>query len=128
MSTTHAYDYDVVIIGAGLAGLSLARQLLLNDGAVTILQIDKRLTIPQKGQKVGEATVQVSGYYFSKVLELEEYYSQIAASVRVRFAADGGSAVSACDSFARFFDYREARDEEHLLGVRRHPRSGCGLL
>jgi flavin-dependent dehydrogenase len=72
-STTRTYDYDVVIVGAGLAGLSLARQLLLNDEAVTILQVDKRLTIPQKGQKVGEATVQVSGYYFSKVLELEEY-------------------------------------------------------
>jgi 2-polyprenyl-6-methoxyphenol hydroxylase-like FAD-dependent oxidoreductase len=67
------YDYDVVIIGAGLAGLSLARQLLLSSDTLTILQIDKRLTIPQVGQKVGEATVQVSGYYFSKVLELEEY-------------------------------------------------------
>ncbi len=65
--------YDVVIIGAGLAGLSLARQLLLNSDHVTILQLDKRAEIPQKGQKVGEATVQVSGYYFSKVLELEEY-------------------------------------------------------
>ncbi len=65
--------YDVVIIGAGLAGLSLARQLLLNSGSVRILQLDKRLQVPQVGQKVGEATVQVSGYYFSKVLELEEY-------------------------------------------------------
>jgi len=70
---TNGYDYDVVIVGAGLAGLSLARQLLLNSGSVRILEIDKRLQVPQVGQKVGEATVQVSGYYFSKVLELEEY-------------------------------------------------------
>jgi 2-polyprenyl-6-methoxyphenol hydroxylase-like FAD-dependent oxidoreductase len=67
------YDYDVVIIGAGLAGLSLARQLLLSSDTVTILHLEKRLSIPQAGQKVGEATVQVSGYYFAKVLELEEY-------------------------------------------------------
>jgi flavin-dependent dehydrogenase len=70
---TNRDHYDVVIIGAGLAGLSLARQLLLESGSVSILQIDKRLQIPPAGQKVGEATVQVSGYYFSKVLELEEY-------------------------------------------------------
>src|SRR5712692_1094182 len=65
--------YDVLIIGAGLAGLSLARQLLMASDTITILQIDKRGEVPQRGQKVGEATVQVSGYYFSKVLELEEY-------------------------------------------------------
>jgi len=72
-SIKQQYDYDVVIIGAGLAGLSLSRQLLLADEHISILQFDKRGEIPQKGQKVGEATVQVSGYYFSKVLELEEY-------------------------------------------------------
>lgn len=66
-------DYDVVVIGAGLAGLSLARQLLLTSDDITILQLEKRNSLPQVGQKVGEATVQVSGYYFSKVLELEEY-------------------------------------------------------
>ena len=60
-------------MGAGLAGLSLARQLLLADDTLTILALDKRRQIPQTGQKVGEATVQVSGYYWSKVLELEEY-------------------------------------------------------
>jgi len=69
----HQDHYDVVIIGAGLAGLSLARQLLLASDRLTILQIDKRGQIPPVGQKVGEATVQCSGYYFSKVLELEEY-------------------------------------------------------
>jgi flavin-dependent dehydrogenase len=66
-------DVDVFIIGAGLAGLSLARQLLLADDAVTIVEVDKRRQVPPPGQKVGEATVQVSGYYWSKVLDLEEY-------------------------------------------------------
>lgn len=64
--------FDVIILGAGLAGLSLARQLRL-DSARRILLIDKRTRLPAPDQKVGEATVQVSGYYFSKVLGLEEY-------------------------------------------------------
>ncbi|HSL23715.1 MAG TPA: FAD-dependent monooxygenase [Vicinamibacterales bacterium] len=73
MLTSKPYDVDVVIVGAGLAGLSLARQLLMADDAVTILQLDKRQQVPPTGQKVGEATVQVSGYYWSKVLDLEEH-------------------------------------------------------
>ncbi len=64
--------YDVVIIGAGLAGLSLARQLLLESDK-TILLLDRRAAIPPPRQKVGEATVQLSAYYFSKVLDLEEH-------------------------------------------------------
>jgi flavin-dependent dehydrogenase len=63
---------DVVIIGAGLAGLSLARQLILTSRK-SILLLEKRPQIPPSRQKVGEATVQVSGYYFSKVLDLEEH-------------------------------------------------------
>lgn len=64
--------YDVAIIGGGLAGLSLARQLLLNSDK-TILLLEKRAAIPMALQKYGEATVQLSAYYFSKVLDLEEY-------------------------------------------------------
>ncbi len=64
--------YDVIIIGAGLAGLSLARQLLLNSEK-TILLLEKRAAIPMALQKYGEATVQLSAYYFSKVLDLEEH-------------------------------------------------------
>src|SRR5215510_7702905 len=67
-----ADHYHAVIIGAGLAGLSLSRQLLLNSDK-TILLIDKRAQIPSPHQKVGEATVQMSAYYFSKVLDLEEH-------------------------------------------------------
>jgi 2-polyprenyl-6-methoxyphenol hydroxylase-like FAD-dependent oxidoreductase len=65
-------QYDVVIIGAGLAGLSLARQLLLTSDK-TILLVEKRSEVPPVRQKVGESLVQVGGYYFSKVLDLEEY-------------------------------------------------------
>ncbi len=64
--------YDVVIIGAGIAGLSLARQVLLASDK-TILLVDRQAEIPPPEQKVGEATVQVSGYYISKVLDLEEH-------------------------------------------------------
>jgi len=65
-------DYDVAIIGAGLAGLTLARQLLLNSDK-KILLLEKRASIPPALQKYGEATVQLSAYYYSRVLDLEEH-------------------------------------------------------
>src|SRR5437588_2627323 len=65
-------EYDVVIIGAGLAGLTLARQLLLYSDK-RVLLLDKRTEVPTPRQKVGESTVQVGAYYYSKVLDLEEY-------------------------------------------------------
>src|SRR5215471_21820056 len=65
-------NYDVVILGAGLAGLALARQLLMNSRK-TVLLLEKWPEVPIQRQKVGEATVQVSGYYLSKVLDLEEH-------------------------------------------------------
>jgi len=64
---------DVLIIGAGLAGLALARQLLLASPEIRILMLDRLAEIPTPKQKVGEATVQVSGYYYSRVLEMEEH-------------------------------------------------------
>ena len=63
---------DVVIVGAGLAGLTLSRHLLLHTNK-TILLLDKLSTPPGSSQKVGESLVQLGGYYLSKVLDLEEY-------------------------------------------------------
>jgi flavin-dependent dehydrogenase len=66
-------EHDVVIIGAGLAGLTLARHLLLYTDK-TVLLLDKWNNPPHEApQKYGESLVQCSGYYFSKVLDLEEY-------------------------------------------------------
>jgi 2-polyprenyl-6-methoxyphenol hydroxylase-like FAD-dependent oxidoreductase len=65
--------YDVVIGGSGLAGLTLARHFLLWTNK-SVLLLDKRVNPPREApQKYGESLVQCSGYYFSKVLDLEEY-------------------------------------------------------
>lgn len=64
--------YDVVILGAGIAGLTLARQLLLYSDK-RILLLEKRPQIPPPRQKVGESNVQVQGYYLSKILDMEEH-------------------------------------------------------
>ena len=70
-----ANQHEVVIVGAGLAGLSLARHLLIHTKR-RILLLEKRTDVPSARQKVGEATVQVSSYYFSKMLDLEEHFFQ----------------------------------------------------
>ena len=71
--TAETLHTDVVIVGSGLAGLTLARHLLL--------ETDKRVVIVERyldeehnrtRQKYGESTVQLSGWYFGKVLDLTE--------------------------------------------------------
>ncbi|HMB51755.1 MAG TPA: FAD/NAD(P)-binding protein, partial [Thermoanaerobaculia bacterium] len=61
-----------MILGAGLAGLTLARHLLLDtDRRVTV--VERNAEVPVARQKVGESSVQLAGYYFSRVLDLEEH-------------------------------------------------------
>jgi flavin-dependent dehydrogenase len=67
-----AERYDVAIIGGGLAGQSLARHLLLETDK-RVLLVERREELPQAKQKYGESTVQLAGFYYSRVLDLEEY-------------------------------------------------------
>lgn len=76
MSQESFREVDVLIIGAGLAGACLARQVHLGDPGKRILMLDRIPEVPNPNQKVGEATVQVSGYYYSRVLEMEEHLLQ----------------------------------------------------
>jgi flavin-dependent dehydrogenase len=67
-------DYDLIICGGGLAGLTLARQLTLSDLNLSILVLEKaRRPLPEAAFKVGESTIETGAYYYGKVLQLEDY-------------------------------------------------------
>ena len=66
--------YDVIIAGAGMAGLTLARQLRLRMPALRVLSIDKmKRPLPDAAWKVGESTLSAGGYYLQQVLGLHDY-------------------------------------------------------
>jgi len=65
---------DVLIIGGGLAGLTLARQLRMEmpELSITVLERGKR-PAPEACYKVGESSVEVAAHYFAERLQLEEH-------------------------------------------------------
>ena len=69
--------YDVVICGAGLAGLTLARQLRLNHPNLKIALFDKaKRPFPDACLKVGESSVEIGTNYFTDRLQLHDYFSK----------------------------------------------------
>jgi flavin-dependent dehydrogenase len=70
-------NFDVVICGGGLAGLTLARQLKMELPALSVAVID-RLPRPlrEAAHKVGEASAEVAAHYFGNVLQLHDYFSR----------------------------------------------------
>ncbi len=65
--------YDVVIIGGALAGAASALLLLRHDPALRILIVEKSSAF---GRRVGEATVEVSGYFLCRVLGLSGHLNE----------------------------------------------------
>lgn len=66
--------YDVVVMGAGFAGVCQARHLLLKVPNLKIALIDPRsLERSDKDLKVGESTVEISSMFMYKELGLYEY-------------------------------------------------------
>ncbi|MEM6710559.1 MAG: FAD-dependent oxidoreductase, partial [Pseudomonadota bacterium] len=70
----HAHDYDVIILGAGLAGLTLARQLSLSQPGRRVAVIEHRqFPMQQAAHKVGESTVEIASHYFAETLGLHDH-------------------------------------------------------
>jgi flavin-dependent dehydrogenase len=66
--------YDAVILGGGLAGLTLARQLRREAPDVRVLVAEKRPhPVPEAAFKVGESSVEIGAHYLQVVLGLEPH-------------------------------------------------------
>ena len=77
---------DVVIMGGGLAGLSLAIQLKNKAPDASIMVIEKAsFPRPEAALKVGESTVEVGSHYFEKILGLKNILDQEIRKLGLRF-------------------------------------------
>lgn len=69
-----AADQRILILGGGLAGLSLALQLRQRFADIDIVVLERREhPVPLAAHKVGESTVEIGAHYFANVLGLKPH-------------------------------------------------------
>lgn len=69
-----AADQRILILGGGLAGLSLALQLRQRFAGLDIVVLERREhPVPLAAHKVGESTVEIGAHYFANVLGLKPH-------------------------------------------------------
>lgn len=65
---------DIVILGGGLAGMTLALQIRARHPAADIRVIERRRhPVPVSAHKVGESTVEIGAHYLADVVGLREH-------------------------------------------------------
>lgn len=116
------FDYDVVIAGGALAGAATAILLLRERPQLRVLILEKSSSF---GRRVGEATVEVSGYFLCRVLGLTQYLNEahlVKQGMRFWFTNSRAQTLEDCSEIggkylarvAAFQVDRAALDEEVL--------------
>jgi flavin-dependent dehydrogenase len=70
---TAAEDFDVAVIGGALSGAATALLLKREDPSLRVLVIEKNESFKRR---VGEATVEISGYFLCRILGLTQFLTQ----------------------------------------------------
>ncbi len=69
--------YDVAILGGGLAGLSLANQLMLARPEISVLVAEKRGDpAPEAAFKVGESSVEIGAHYYREICGMADHLDE----------------------------------------------------
>jgi flavin-dependent dehydrogenase len=128
-----AGDYDVAVIGGALSGAATAILLKQEDPSLRVVVIEKNTAFKRR---VGEATVEVSGYFLCRILGLTQYLTQTQLAkngLRFWFANENTSALGECSEIGgkylstvpSFLIDRSVVDEEVL---RRAGNLGVNIL
>ena len=72
-SADSSLTYDVVVIGGALSGAATATLLLRHNPGIRVLIVEKSEKL---GRRVGEATVEISGYFMCRVLGMTQYLNE----------------------------------------------------
>lgn len=77
MTDTALDSFDAVIMGGGLAGLTLALQLRQRFADLRVLVLERRAhPVPHAAHKVGESSVEIGAHYFDTVLGLKTHMDE----------------------------------------------------
>jgi flavin-dependent dehydrogenase len=95
--------FDVAIIGGALSGAATAILLLRKDPGLRVVVIEKSTAF---SRRVGEATVEVSGYFLGRVLGLTQHLNEahlVKQGMRFWFANAQTSSIPDCSEFGGLF-------------------------
>ena len=66
-------SYDVVVIGGALSGAATATLLMRQNPGIRVLIVEKSEKLTRR---VGEATVEISGFFMCRVLGMTQYLNE----------------------------------------------------